>query len=130
MTALTNDTLGEAASEVTQGIEAEGWAVVYRSGGCLRPHTHHDSAWSGVYYVASGTDESTTSGTGAADAGYLQLLDLRPAAIARQATTGPERIEPVPGRAADGHLHPPGVSERASLSPLRRTGASPMGSSA
>jgi uncharacterized protein (TIGR02466 family) len=98
VTALTRDTLGEAANEVTQGIEAEGWAVVYRSGGSLRPHTHHDSAWSGVYYVSSGTDENATSVDRAADAGYLQLLDPRPAAIARQATAGPERIQPVPGR--------------------------------
>ena len=96
--AMTQDTLGDAAKEVTQGIQAEGWAVVYRSGGSLRPHTHHDSAWSGVYYVSSGTDEASPSNTGPADAGHLQLLDPRPAAIARQASQGPERIEPVPGR--------------------------------
>jgi hypothetical protein len=32
------------------------------------------------------------------DAGYLQLLDPRPAAIARQVPEGSHRIEPVPGR--------------------------------
>src|SRR5262249_44236227 len=55
VTALTYAELGEAAREVGScGIEAEAWAVVYRSGGSLRPHTHHDSAWSGVYYVEAG----------------------------------------------------------------------------
>jgi uncharacterized protein (TIGR02466 family) len=92
VTALTYAELGDAAREVTCGIQAEAWAVVYRSGGSLRPHTHHDSAWSGVYYV-----EARDPGTGC-DAGYLQLLDPRPAAIARQATPGPWRIQPVPGR--------------------------------
>lgn len=92
VTALTLTELGDAAREVTCGIQAEAWAVVYRSGGSLRPHTHHDSAWSGVYYVEAG-DPGTVG-----DAGYLQLLDPRPAAIARQATSGPSRIQPVPGR--------------------------------
>jgi uncharacterized protein (TIGR02466 family) len=88
VTALTQAELGEAAREVTHGIQAEAWAVVYRSGGSLRPHTHHDSAWSGVYYVEAGSD----------GVGYLQLLDPRPAAIARQASSGARRIRPVPGR--------------------------------
>lgn len=58
----------------------------------LRPHTHHDSAWSGVYYVESG------AGADGGEAGYLQLLDPRPAAVARQASSGVVRIQPVPGR--------------------------------
>jgi uncharacterized protein (TIGR02466 family) len=93
VTALTTDVLGDAASEVTQGVLAEAWAVVYRGGGSLRPHTHHDSAWSGVYYVASGA-----AADGTARGGHLQLLDPRPAAIARQASPGVIRIRPVPGR--------------------------------
>lgn len=92
VTALTEDVLGDAAHEVTDGVLAEAWAVVYRGGGSLRPHTHHDSSWSGVYYVSSGAD---TSG---GDAGYLQLLDPRPAAIARQASSGVVRIAPNAGR--------------------------------
>ena len=92
VTALTDAELGDAAREVTAGIQAEAWAVVYRHGGSLRPHTHHDSAWSGVYYVETGNPG------GDSDAGYLQLLDPRPAAIARQASAGPVRICPVPGR--------------------------------
>jgi uncharacterized protein (TIGR02466 family) len=92
VTALTRAELGEAAREVAHGIKAEAWAVVYRSGGSLRPHTHHDSVWSGVYYVEAG------DAVHGSDAGHLQLLDPRPAAIARQASSGPERIQPVPGR--------------------------------
>lgn len=92
VTALTQAELGEAAREVTHGIQAEAWAVVYRSGGSLRPHTHHDSAWSGVYYVEAGEPGGTS------DAGYLQLLDPRPAAIARQASAGTMRIRPLAGR--------------------------------
>ncbi|TCJ36581.1 TIGR02466 family protein [Parafrankia sp. BMG5.11] len=88
VTALTVDVLGDAAAEVTQGILAEAWAVVYRGGGSLRPHTHHDSAWSGVYYVDAG-------GT---DAGHLQMLDPRPAAVARGTSSGAVRTEPRPGR--------------------------------
>ncbi len=93
VTALTRAELCQAASEVIScGIQAEAWAVVYRSGGSLRPHTHHDSAWSGVYYVEAGDPGNSR------DAGYLQLLDPRPAAIARHASTGAQRIRPVPGR--------------------------------
>lgn len=107
VTALTFDVLGEAAHEVTQGIKAEAWAVVYRSGGSLRPHTHHDSAWSGVYYVcAPGSTpdagpDAGDSGVGAAsrqEPGYLQLLDPRPAAVARQVSQGVVRVQPFPGR--------------------------------
>ncbi|MFI7642941.1 putative 2OG-Fe(II) oxygenase [Nonomuraea sp. NPDC049400] len=90
---LTIAVLGDAAKEVTPKILAEGWAVVYRSGGSLRPHSHHDCNWSGVYYV----DNPTPVGA-EGDAGYLQLLDPRPSAVSRQASPGPVRFEPVPGR--------------------------------
>ncbi|MEO3808778.1 TIGR02466 family protein [Sphaerisporangium sp. B11E5] len=92
VSALTRAVLGDAADEVTQAVIAEAWSVVYAEGGSLRPHTHHDSAWSGVYYVESG------DGGGSGDAGYLQLLDPRPAAIARAASEGVFRVEPTPGR--------------------------------
>jgi uncharacterized protein (TIGR02466 family) len=52
-----------------------GWASVCRAGNYNAPHTHPDSAWSGVYYVDAGDpDDSTPFG------GYLELLDPRPAA--------------------------------------------------
>jgi uncharacterized protein (TIGR02466 family) len=92
VSALTRATLGEAADEVTQEVIAEAWTVVYAEGGSLRPHTHHDSAWSGVFYVESGDGGDT------GEAGYLQLLDPRPAAVARFASQGVYRVEPVPGR--------------------------------
>lgn len=69
---------------------AEGWAVVYREAASHRLHTHHGSAWSGVYYISTG---------GVGDgAGYLQLLDPRPGAIARHFSEGPKLIEPAPGK--------------------------------
>ncbi|GAA2770068.1 TIGR02466 family protein [Nonomuraea dietziae] len=114
VTALTADILGEAAKEVTQGIKAEAWAVVYRSGGSLRPHTHHDSAWSGVYYV------SAPSSDDGRESGYLQILDPRPAAVARQVSQGVVRVQPVPGRmvAFPGWL-PHSVSATATGSDMR-----------
>ncbi len=90
--ALMADVLGDAARQVTQQIVAEGWSAVYRGGGNLRTHTHHDSPWSGVYYVDGG------SGAGPSGAGQLMVLDPRPAAVARQASPGPILVEAVPGR--------------------------------
>ena len=91
-TALTTAVLGDVAAEVCQGFIAEAWAVVYGGGGSLRPHIHHDSPWSGVYYVdTEAIDEAD-------EAGYLQLMDPRPAAVARQSSVGALRIRPVPGR--------------------------------
>ncbi|MBO2464951.1 putative 2OG-Fe(II) oxygenase [Actinomadura violacea] len=89
---LTRAVLGDAADEIGgHDVNAEAWAVVYRSGGSLRPHTHHDSAWSGVLYVAA--DPSSDS-----EAGYLQMLDPRPAAVGRSASQGVVRYSPIPGR--------------------------------
>jgi uncharacterized protein (TIGR02466 family) len=81
--------VGDIRVEAEVDLVAEGWAVVYRSGASHRLHTHHESAWSGVYYIDVG-------GVGEG-AGHLQLLDPRPAAIARQASSGVEYIQPYPG---------------------------------
>ncbi|MEV0035523.1 putative 2OG-Fe(II) oxygenase [Streptomyces sp. NPDC050804] len=70
-------------------IVAEGWAVVYHEGGSHRQHTHHDSVFSGTYYIETG-------GVGP-EAGLLQLLDPRPAAVARQASPGVYAVQPRPG---------------------------------
>jgi uncharacterized protein (TIGR02466 family) len=94
VTDLTRAELGEAADEITHGVQVEGWAVVYREGGSLRPHRHHDSAWSGVLYIEV-PDPCLDEGT---DAGYLQLLDPRTGAVARDASSGSFRIQPRPGR--------------------------------
>lgn len=94
--AMMRSVMGPATEEITADTVAEGWAVVYREGGSLRPHTHHDSVWSAVYYVAAGTETSCDQEE--TDAGYLQMLDPRPAAIARGGTSEVVRIAPVPGR--------------------------------
>jgi len=91
---LTLDALSDMedlASRVFEksAIRAEGWAVVYHEGGSHRQHTHHDSAFSGTYYIETG-------GVGP-DAGHLQLLDPRPAAVARHGSPGVYSVQPRPG---------------------------------
>lgn len=77
------------ATEAKVSVVAEGWAVVYRQGASHKLHTHHETAWASVYYIATG-------GVGSA-AGHLQLLDPRPAAIARGASEPVRYFEPRPG---------------------------------
>ncbi|TMR05573.1 hypothetical protein ETD83_05995 [Actinomadura soli] len=90
--ALAHAALGEAAGEIgDDDVSAEAWAVVCRAGDSLRPHTRHDSAWSGILSVAA-------EPSGDSDAGYLRLLDPRPAATTRTASPGPVGYSPVPGR--------------------------------
>jgi uncharacterized protein (TIGR02466 family) len=89
VTEMSHDLVGDVHTEAEVDIVAEGWAVVYRSGGSHRLHTHHESAWSGVYYIDTGGVDQ--------DAGHLQLLDPRPAAIARQASPGVHYLQPRPG---------------------------------
>ena len=48
------------------------WATICRTGAYRAPHSHPDSAWSGVYYVNAGTDE------GHLLSGVLEFLDPRP----------------------------------------------------
>ena len=87
---LTRDTLGGQADQAARyPVLAEGWAVVYHQGASHKQHTHHDAAWSGTYYVTTGGVDG--------DAGHLQFLDPRPAAIARGASTGVISIRPRPG---------------------------------
>lgn len=91
---LTLDALSdeeELAAKVFEksSIRAEGWAVVYHQGGSHRQHTHHDSVFSGTYYIETG-------GVGPGG-GHLQLLDPRPAAVARQASPGVYAVQPKPG---------------------------------
>lgn len=68
----------------------DGWVVVYREAASHRLHTHHGSAWSGVYYLSTGDL--------AEDAGHLQFLDPRVGAIARGESAGVAYIDPRPGR--------------------------------
>jgi uncharacterized protein (TIGR02466 family) len=56
-------------------ISVVGWASVCRTGNYNAPHSHPDSAWSGVYYVDTGDpDEDTQPGS------CLEFLDPRTAA--------------------------------------------------
>ncbi|TDB87674.1 hypothetical protein E1264_14000 [Actinomadura sp. KC216] len=90
--ALARAVLGEAADEIRDDdVSIEAWALVCRPGDPLRPHTRHDSAWSGLLSVDA--DPS-----GDSDAGYLRLLDPRPAAVQRTSSPGPVGHIPVPGR--------------------------------
>ncbi|KOT64389.1 MULTISPECIES: putative 2OG-Fe(II) oxygenase [Streptomyces] len=82
---------GRDAAGRQQPMVAEAWAVVYHLEGLHHLHSHHDAAWSGVYYVATGRMRSGS--------GLLQFIDPRPAATARE-----------PGRAAHHTLTPfPGL---------------------
>jgi len=88
--ALSTSLSGQAAATPSD-FAAQAWAVVYRPGGYHTLHAHHDSAWSGVYYVAASADE--TSG------GAIDLFDPRSAMLARHDDHGPTslRIQPAPG---------------------------------
>ncbi|WUI00642.1 putative 2OG-Fe(II) oxygenase [Spirillospora sp. NBC_00431] len=89
--ALAHAVLGEAAAGEIGGHGVEAWAVVCRAGDSPRPHTRHDSAWSGVLSVAADPGDDS-------DAGYLRMLDPRPAATRRTVSPGPVGYSPVPGR--------------------------------
>jgi uncharacterized protein (TIGR02466 family) len=69
------DASGGKAFQGTLSLTA--WATVCRSGAYHAPHSHPDSAWSGVYYVDAGirTPEQPLSGV-------LEFLDPRAAAEA------------------------------------------------
>lgn len=60
---------------------AEAWAVIYHEWGHHKIHSHHDSAWSGVYYVHT---ENMAQGTG-----NIELVDPRPAAGAAEPDRSP-----------------------------------------
>ncbi|MFI9597888.1 putative 2OG-Fe(II) oxygenase [Nonomuraea sp. NPDC052265] len=88
VTAMTFDLLGAASLDVKDEMVAEGWTVTYAEGASLLPHVHHSTAIGGVYYIDPGDGDS----------GFLQLLDPRPGAVARDASPGAERIQPKAGR--------------------------------
>ncbi|RKS76421.1 putative 2-oxoglutarate-Fe(II)-dependent oxygenase superfamily protein [Actinomadura pelletieri DSM 43383] len=90
--ALAHAVLGETADEIDdRDVHTEAWAVVCGPGEFPRPHTRHDSAWSGLLSIAADPVDDT-------DAGHLYLLDPRPAALDRPTSSGAVRFSPVPGR--------------------------------
>ena len=79
-----------AGRGAAQGIPMllSGWATVCRSGAYHAPHSHPDSAWSGVYYVDAGSKST------AALSGVLEFLDPR-AAVEAITAPGDPYGEPV-----------------------------------
>ncbi|WP_261566944.1 2OG-Fe(II) oxygenase family protein [Frankia gtarii] len=72
-------------------LTAQGWAVVYRTGGYHRRHAHHDAVISGVYCVQA--DEDPAVG------GTLELWDPRDSRLARAGADAGARlqVQPVAG---------------------------------
>jgi uncharacterized protein (TIGR02466 family) len=84
--------ISNASAAADAPMFIEGWAVVYRAGAYHKPHGHHDSAWSGVYYV------TTSEGSGSSE-GAMELFDPRVAAHAHEgeAWEGTYQVNPEPG---------------------------------
>lgn len=66
------------------GLSAYAWATVCRNGAYHAPHSHPDSAWSGVYYVDPGSENADRPLSG-----MLELLDPRAGADAVTAPGDP-----------------------------------------
>jgi uncharacterized protein (TIGR02466 family) len=67
---MINATVGENTFEGT--LSASAWATICRAGAYHAPHSHPDSAWSGVYYVDPGTERPDRPLSG-----VLEFLDER-----------------------------------------------------
>jgi uncharacterized protein (TIGR02466 family) len=88
-----------AGAEAVKGpLLLSAWATVCRAGAYHAPHCHPDSAWSGVYYVDSGTAGSDRT---RALGGVLEFLDPRAGAETVSAPGDPYgaplRVVPEPG---------------------------------
>ena len=68
----------------TGTLSISAWATVCRAGTYHAPHSHPDSAWSGVYYVDSGSENP-----GCRLSGVLEFLDPRAGAEAVSAPGDP-----------------------------------------
>ena len=65
---MVDATAGPGSFKGTMSVSA--WATVCRAGAYHAPHSHPDSAWSGVYYVDAGAADRSLSGV-------LEFLDPR-----------------------------------------------------
>jgi uncharacterized protein (TIGR02466 family) len=79
-----------------ESLSLSGWAAICRSGAYHAPHSHPESAWSGVYYVESGAPSPARPLSG-----VLEFLDPRVGAQSVR-TPGdpygdPFRVRPEPG---------------------------------
>jgi uncharacterized protein (TIGR02466 family) len=84
------------ANAFSGSLSVSGWAAICRTGAYHAPHSHPDSAWSGVYYVDAGT-----AAPGRPISGVLEFLDPRAGVEAMTAPGDPYgepfRIRPMPG---------------------------------
>ncbi|MEU7822993.1 TIGR02466 family protein [Catellatospora sp. NPDC049133] len=85
------ETVAAEPARRAESLEAHAWAVVYRPGGSHELHSHHDCAWSGVFYVQASAEPE--------HGGAIELFDSRQAMLARHAQTEDPvlRIQPRPG---------------------------------
>jgi uncharacterized protein (TIGR02466 family) len=67
---MIDATAGRGSFSGTMSLS--GWATICRAGSYHAPHSHPDSAWSGVYYVDAGTHRTDRSLSG-----MLEFLDPR-----------------------------------------------------
>ena len=67
---MVDATAGPGSFKGTMSVSA--WATICRAGAYHAPHSHPDSAWSGVYYVDAGTNDTDRSLSG-----VLEFLDPR-----------------------------------------------------
>jgi uncharacterized protein (TIGR02466 family) len=61
-----------AGGSFTGTVSVSAWATICRNGSYHAPHSHPDSAWSGVYYVDAGTITADRSLSG-----VLEFIDPR-----------------------------------------------------
>jgi len=84
------------AGRYTGGLSLGAWATVCRAGAYHAPHSHPESAWSGVYYVDAGTPDPDRPLSG-----VLEFLDPRAGAEAVTAPGDPygepHRVRPDDG---------------------------------
>ncbi len=84
------------ANAFSGALSLSGWASICRAGAYHAPHSHPDSAWSGVYYVDPGTDRPDWPLSG-----VLEFLDPRAGVEAVTAPGDPYgepfRIRPLAG---------------------------------
>ena len=81
-----NQMIGATAGpeEIKGVLSLSAWAAVCRAGAYHAPHSHRDSAWSGVYYVDAGVHSSDRPLSG-----VHEFLDLRAAVEAVSAPGDP-----------------------------------------
>jgi uncharacterized protein (TIGR02466 family) len=91
---MIDATAGPGSFQGTLSVSA--WATICRAGAYHAPHSHPDSAWSGVYYVDAGLSDPDRSLSG-----VLEFLDPRARVEVVSAPGGPSgepvRVRPEAG---------------------------------